>query len=643
MSKLLFEKKQVVVPGDIIAEGMDYLPGKGAFREGDKVRLPNGKIDTVGSIDIQTQEVSYSVTAVVDTNNITINRGANVSRFEAGDDIIINGSTIVNSTVVGTPNRTVASVPAQPFSGVIATHTSHTSSSGTASDSNSSVYAWKPFDASTHGDAYLDYYVVASAGSPWLQYQFTSAKRITNYQKGGRVFEGNPGVFVTGWILRGSTNGSSWTPIHSVSGAQYNNGAMINYTVSSPGNYTYYRFTDLVVGSPGYNVCLPYIQMSANLPGSVTYLSTITTADALPASPSIVKAIVPVPSGGQDVIVENGPADTGTVTLLSSDYDTLQLTQEPGEQPFIEMDLEVQYDRNKFLVTDDGTTVTINHGSSPLYPFDDGDKVVISGDSDVLTTIDGEPVRDSIIATMSSTELIDHPDTGTVTASSSQSGSAPHSALDGINNGTPNTTWGSGSSLLPQWWKYEFNVPTTVTEYIMEPRTANEGPTHWLFEGSNTGVDGEWDILHTVENFTGWPANWTGTYPPPFVLDTVGSYIYYRFYITGSSPPRIAIIQMAGSQEITQYTSTITPTDSLPTNPQTVELVPLTLTVDLHDSDPTHQILTETLDPSTTTNTAVVKTTLTDDSGSISDIKLRAHNTDFNEANATRLQADFKV
>ncbi|MFH1972261.1 MAG: exosome complex RNA-binding protein Rrp4 [archaeon] len=37
MSKLLVEDKQIVVPGDILAEGMDYLPSYGATRDNDKI------------------------------------------------------------------------------------------------------------------------------------------------------------------------------------------------------------------------------------------------------------------------------------------------------------------------------------------------------------------------------------------------------------------------------------------------------------------------------------------------------------------------------------------------------------------------------------------------------------------------------
>lgn len=37
MGKILFEDKDLVVPGDILAEGMDYLPSGGAIRDNDKI------------------------------------------------------------------------------------------------------------------------------------------------------------------------------------------------------------------------------------------------------------------------------------------------------------------------------------------------------------------------------------------------------------------------------------------------------------------------------------------------------------------------------------------------------------------------------------------------------------------------------
>lgn len=37
MSKLNVKEKNIVVPGEILAEGMDYLPAAGTYREGDKI------------------------------------------------------------------------------------------------------------------------------------------------------------------------------------------------------------------------------------------------------------------------------------------------------------------------------------------------------------------------------------------------------------------------------------------------------------------------------------------------------------------------------------------------------------------------------------------------------------------------------
>jgi len=38
MSKLLIKDKEITVPGEVLAEGMDYLPGIGTYREGQTIR-----------------------------------------------------------------------------------------------------------------------------------------------------------------------------------------------------------------------------------------------------------------------------------------------------------------------------------------------------------------------------------------------------------------------------------------------------------------------------------------------------------------------------------------------------------------------------------------------------------------------------
>ena len=37
MSKLLVKERTVVVPGEPLAEGMDYLPGENTYRENDQI------------------------------------------------------------------------------------------------------------------------------------------------------------------------------------------------------------------------------------------------------------------------------------------------------------------------------------------------------------------------------------------------------------------------------------------------------------------------------------------------------------------------------------------------------------------------------------------------------------------------------
>jgi len=37
MSQLLLQEKNLAIPGDVLAEGMDFLPGKGAFREKERI------------------------------------------------------------------------------------------------------------------------------------------------------------------------------------------------------------------------------------------------------------------------------------------------------------------------------------------------------------------------------------------------------------------------------------------------------------------------------------------------------------------------------------------------------------------------------------------------------------------------------
>ena len=130
MSKLLVEEKQIVVPGEILAEGMDFLPGKGAFREGENIIASriglvnaNGRVvqimplagkylpkreDTVIGVvrDMSYSswfvDVGYPYEASLSMKDATaefIERGASLSDYFAIGDVIL--TKVVNVTKEG--------------------------------------------------------------------------------------------------------------------------------------------------------------------------------------------------------------------------------------------------------------------------------------------------------------------------------------------------------------------------------------------------------------------------------------------------------------------------------------------------------------------------------------------------------------
>ena len=127
MSKLLIELKQIVIPGDVLAEGMDYLPGKGAYREENNVLSSRvGLLNVNGSVisviplsgkyvpkkddtiigyvkDMSYSnwfvDVGYAYDASLSMKDATadyIERGASLSEYFAVGDIIL--TMIINVT-----------------------------------------------------------------------------------------------------------------------------------------------------------------------------------------------------------------------------------------------------------------------------------------------------------------------------------------------------------------------------------------------------------------------------------------------------------------------------------------------------------------------------------------------------------------
>ena len=82
----------------------------------------------------------------------------------------------------------------------------------------------------------------------------------------------------------------------------------------------------------------------------------------------------------------------------------------------------------------------------------------------------------------------------------------------------------------PQWLKYHFDTSVTITAFKFKPRYSASGsyPKDFVFQGSNN--DSDWTTLLTVTDYTDIANIYDCS--DLFVLDSTGSYSYYRIYIT---------------------------------------------------------------------------------------------------------------
>ncbi|HII16134.1 MAG TPA: RNA-binding protein [Nanoarchaeota archaeon] len=132
MGNLLVEEKSIVVPGDVLADGMDYLPAGGAFRENDKVisaqvgvvelngrlvkvmplagtYVPKRDDVVIGRVtDVSYSnwfvDVGYAVDAVMSLKDGTtdfIERGAELSEYYGiGDFVVARISNVTKSKMI---------------------------------------------------------------------------------------------------------------------------------------------------------------------------------------------------------------------------------------------------------------------------------------------------------------------------------------------------------------------------------------------------------------------------------------------------------------------------------------------------------------------------------------------------------------
>lgn len=118
--------------------------------------------------------------------------------------------------------------------------TSNTEPSGVCTRTdvlNSGTEAWYAFD-----NNWSDYWHSTNAAYPkYLGYQFTFPVVAAKYTIASR--SASPAVlYPKDWKFQGSNNGSSWTDLHSVSGASFSASEKKTYTFNNANAYSYYRW-----------------------------------------------------------------------------------------------------------------------------------------------------------------------------------------------------------------------------------------------------------------------------------------------------------------------------------------------------------------------------------------------------------------
>ena len=101
-------------------------------------------------------------------------------------------------------------------------------------------------------------------------------------------------------------------------------------------------------------------------------------------------------------------------------------------------------------------------------------------------------------------------------------------------DGNMSSKFSFASSILPNWWKYDFgsgNSETVNRLVIYGADTNNQTMTDWTFSGSNN--DSDWTLLDTqsLGGAGSWPSNTTKT----FSFTNTTAYRYYKMDITANT------------------------------------------------------------------------------------------------------------
>ena len=358
---------------------------------------------------------------------------------------------------------------------------------------------WSPAWLVFNGDQTKNGDWVTEVNAAWVSVAFgDGAKTATSYSI-GIALDGAAIPYEElaprDWLLEG-WNGNQWVTLDTRANITDWTTRTQTFTIANPGSYTQYR---LNISSP----VQPAYQQFSVAAWQLYRDGTPAVAGSDPANFE-VQFLPPPFTGGADIIEYEAEADDGSSqTVLSGTASPIS---------FLSMPYDVTYTvrvhaRNLQGWGEWSAPIMYEHILIPCSP------IMTSA-----TTPSPYVVSADSVYTSSYTDW--HALNGKVTT-------APLEA---------NYRWLSGSGVFPHWWQLDFGSGNAkrVTHYKIwftdtTDTYGTQMPATWTLQGSNDGSN-----FTTLDTVTGYNYRTMGSGWQEFVVDTPGTYRYYRLVISAN-------------------------------------------------------------------------------------------------------------
>jgi hypothetical protein len=158
-----------------------------------------------------------------------------------------------------------------------------------ASSTQSGYYPGSAFDANA-ASAWFSGALPTAAAPVYLTYQLPAAKSITQYAVTARAFAGYAAP--RDWVLQGSSNGSAWTDIHTVTtpGFSGNSVETKTFTVAATAGFSYFRLE--FTTNAGYKIAVCEFAAYETAPGDQNIVFKATNSSVGATTSGFVEMIV---------------------------------------------------------------------------------------------------------------------------------------------------------------------------------------------------------------------------------------------------------------------------------------------------------------------------------------------------------------